>query len=250
MLSLLVGVLPAAGVAAWLGGRGAGPEVARSEGAAEPRPAPIPEPANQSGRAPVVPMAPLRFPRRPAVPEAGKVLLVDRDPHFVALATSQLAESGHEVRVAASVREARQVAAREAGTVEVVDLALGEEHGIEAVGEVRRTNPGVRVVLLSGDVREEADVDHLLDAGIEVVRKPVPPEVVATVVERVRRRERHLAAQLLHAWRRRLRARAPAASCSGAPPVPRRGRGSGRRSPADPGTAPPGSPAPRGRPGR
>jgi CheY-like chemotaxis protein len=200
-LSLLVSLLPAAGVVAWLGSRGPRSEADGAPRAAGPLPGTVPVPSNEPGPAPVVPMAPRRACQRPADPGPGKVLLVDRDPHFVALATSQLARTGHEVRVAASVREGRQVAAGEAGTVEVVvvDLALGEEHGIEAVGEVRRTNPHVRVVLLSGDVREEADVDHLLDAGIEVVRKPVAPEVVVAVVERVRRRERHLAGQLLHA---------------------------------------------------
>jgi CheY-like chemotaxis protein len=147
------------------------------------------------------PEARVRSPAPSPATGGGRVLLVDRDPEFVARATTRLAEMGLPVCVAATVREARRMAASEAGAVEVVvvDLALGEEHGIEAVGEVRRTNPEVRVVLLSGDVRDEADVDHLLDAGIEVVRKPVAPEVVAEVVERVKRRERHLAGQLLQA---------------------------------------------------
>jgi two-component system, cell cycle sensor histidine kinase and response regulator CckA len=136
-----------------------------------------------------------------AAPRGRKVLLVDRDPAFVALATRQLAAHGLQAWVAASVSEARQMAASEPGTVDVlvVDLSLGEEHGIEAVGEVRRTNPGARVVLLSGEVRDEADVDHLLDAGIEVVRKPVPPEVLVEAVERVLHREAHEAGKLLHA---------------------------------------------------
>jgi DNA-binding response OmpR family regulator len=80
-----------------------------------------------------------------------------------------------------------------------VDLSLGEEHGIEAVGEVRRTSRGARVVLLSGEVEDESDVDHLLDAGIEVVRKPVAPEVLVEVVERVLGREHHVAGKLLPA---------------------------------------------------
>jgi hypothetical protein len=40
-------------------------------------------------------------------------------------------------------------------------------------------------VLVTGEVREPADVEHLLEAGVELVRRPVPAEALAEVVERV-----------------------------------------------------------------
>jgi hypothetical protein len=39
-------------------------------------------------------------------------------------------------------------------------------------------------VLVSGEVAHEADVSHLLEAGVELVRRPAPPEVLVEVVER------------------------------------------------------------------
>jgi len=82
--------------------------------------------------------------------------------------------------------EARQQAASFPGAVDVVvtGLDLGEEHGVAVLGEVRRTSPRARAVLVSGEVAHEADVSHLLEAGVELVRRPVPPEALVEVVER------------------------------------------------------------------
>jgi two-component system cell cycle sensor histidine kinase/response regulator CckA len=126
-----------------------------------------------------------------AVPEPGvgrrsRILLVDHDPALVALLSRLLAARGHEVIVAASPLEARQQAASFPGAVDVIltGLDLGRDHGVTVLGEVRRTSPRARAILLSGEVRDPADVDHLLEAGVELVRRPVPPEALVEAVER------------------------------------------------------------------
>jgi hypothetical protein len=53
------------------------------------------------------------------------------------------------------------------------------------MGDVRRTSPQARAVLVTGEVRGPADLEHLLEAGVELVRRPVPAEALAEVVERV-----------------------------------------------------------------
>ena len=115
-----------------------------------------------------------------------RVLLVDHDPALVAMLSRLLAARGHEVIAAATAMEARQQAASFPGAVDVVltGLELGDEHGVTILGEVKRTSPRARAVLLSGEVREASDVDHLLEAGVELVRRPVPAEALVEVVER------------------------------------------------------------------
>jgi CheY-like chemotaxis protein len=129
--------------------------------------------------------------RRLAAPESGagrrsRVLLVDHDPALVALLSRMLAARGHEVIAAASPLEARQQAASFPGAVDVIltGLDLGNDHGVTVLGEVRRTSPRARAILLSGEVRDGGDVDHLLEAGVELVRRPVPPEALVEAVER------------------------------------------------------------------
>ena len=52
------------------------------------------------------------------------------------------------------------------------------------MGEVRRTSPNARAVLVTGEVRDEDDVGHLLEAGVELVHRPVTAEALAEVVGR------------------------------------------------------------------
>ncbi len=115
-----------------------------------------------------------------------RVLVADHDPQLVALVTRLLAARGHEVVTAASAMEARQQAASYPGAVDVVvaGLELGESPGIEILGEVRRTSPVARAVLVTGDVRDPADLGHLQEVGVQVVHRPLSPDELVAVVER------------------------------------------------------------------
>jgi PAS domain S-box-containing protein len=116
-----------------------------------------------------------------------RILIVDHDPALVALLSRLLAARHHEISTAATAVEARQQAASFPGAVDVVvtGLDVGEDHGAAIMGEVRRTSPQARAVLVTGEVRDPADVEHLLEAGVELVRRPVTAEALAEVVERV-----------------------------------------------------------------
>jgi two-component system cell cycle sensor histidine kinase/response regulator CckA len=118
-----------------------------------------------------------------------RVLIVDHDPALVALLSRLLAARGHEVATAATVLEARHQAASFPGAVDVVvaGLGLGEGQGETLLGEVRRTSSQARAVLVAGDERGPTEVEHLLEAGVELVRRPVSAEALVEVVERVAR---------------------------------------------------------------
>ncbi len=112
--------------------------------------------------------------------------MADQDPQLVALVTRLLAARGHEVVTAASALEARQQAASHPGAVDVVvaGLELGESPGIEILGEVRRTSPVARAVLVTGEMRNPGDLGHLQDVGVQVVHRPLSPDDLVAVVER------------------------------------------------------------------
>ena len=119
-----------------------------------------------------------------------RILIVDHDPALVALLSRLLAARHHEVTTAASALEARQQAASFPGAVDVVvtGLDLGEDHGVTVMGEVRRTSPQARAVLVTGEARDPSEVEHLLEVGVELVRLPVSAEALAEVVERAAKR--------------------------------------------------------------
>jgi len=141
----------------------------------------------------VLPRVPIAIPAakmarsRPVPAGRSRVLLVDQDPVSVALLSRLLAARGHEVIAAATPLEARQQAASFPDAVDVVlaALELGAEHGVAALGEVRRTNPRARAVLIGSDVEDASHcLEHMFDFGVELVRRPVPPERLVEVVER------------------------------------------------------------------
>jgi DNA-binding NtrC family response regulator len=125
-------------------------------------------------------------PKTPGV-RRSRILIVDHDPEFVALLSRLLSARGHEVIAAASAAEARQQAASFPGAVDVVltGIDLGEDHGAAVLGEVRRTSPKVRVVLLAGDLHAASDVDHLVSDEVAFVKRPVPAATLVALVERV-----------------------------------------------------------------
>ena len=92
------------------------------------------------------------------------------------------------VAQAGSVAEARE--ALEGGgldgtlDVAVVDLALPDGDGREIIGELRRSSPGVRIMVLSATVWA-ADVEEVLRSGADVVLDKV--RSYSTIAQEVRR---------------------------------------------------------------
>jgi len=88
------------------------------------------------------------------------------------------------VAQAGSLAQAREVLVDRHLDVAVVDLALPDGNGRELFGELRRTNRGISVVVLSATI-EPGHLDEVLKAGADAVLHKV--ESSTTIVEEVRR---------------------------------------------------------------
>src|SRR5215212_6501281 len=119
-----------------------------------------------------------------------KVLLVEDHAAFRQALTFLLSDDPEleVVAQAGSVAEARE--ALEGGgldgalDVAVLDLALPDGDGREIIGELRRSSPGVRIMVLSATVKFEDD-EEILAAGADVVLDKV--RSYSTIAEEVRR---------------------------------------------------------------
>src|SRR5215203_2752220 len=114
-----------------------------------------------------------------------RVMLVEDHTAFREALASLL---GHEpglevVAQAGSIAEAREALATPLD-VAVLDLGLPDGDGSDLIGELRRRNPGVSVVILSADMGPE-HVDEAAKAGADVVLDKV--ESVPTIAGAVRR---------------------------------------------------------------
>ena len=102
-----------------------------------------------------------------------KILLVDDEKQFVDTLSERLAMRGFEARVASDGREALK-AVEQPTDVIVLDLRMPGMDGFEVLRNVKKSNPQVQVIILTGhggDAEEQTayrrkplDIDELLNS--------------------------------------------------------------------------------------
>jgi CheY-like chemotaxis protein len=101
---------------------------------------------------------PIASVRSAAIHGSGTVLVVDDEPIVLGMAKKALERHGYTVLVANSGAAAIAVAKRHPGEIELVVLDLSMPHmsGEEALPELRKVRPEVKVVVSSGYSESEA----------------------------------------------------------------------------------------------
>lgn len=110
------------------------------------------------------------------------ILLVDDEPEVLAVLAAGLRDRGHVVVTAVGALEAvGALSADPRVDVLVTDLSMPGMDGVKLIEEARRQRPGLPAVLVTGFVAEaEDELHHASGTGpIQVLRKPVAPEVLA-----------------------------------------------------------------------
>ncbi len=103
-----------------------------------------------------------------------KVLVVDDDEHFRALARSILEPGGFEIIESEDIEQCWSQLRRHAIDAVVLDMVMPGRYGIEALGELKKRFPEIRIVAVSG--AEQSDLylsvsSHLgADASLEKSR--------------------------------------------------------------------------------
>jgi signal transduction histidine kinase len=147
-----------------------------------------------------------------AAPEALRALILEDEPTDAELALFALAEGGLRCLPTLAAGRAAFEAAFAAGRYDLVlaDYSLPDYTGLEALAFVRRTDPLVPFVLMSGALGEERAVEALRAGATDYVLKHglarLAPAVRRALAER-QERERHLAtSRALELSQERLRA--------------------------------------------
>lgn len=89
----------------------------------------------------------------------GSILVIDDDPAVLQMLRTALHRAGHQVLEACDVREAIRLQKSTPAEVVVTDILMPDADGLECIRELRRLDPGVRVIAISGGGRlKSADV--------------------------------------------------------------------------------------------
>ena len=107
---------------------------------------------------------------------ACKLLAIDDDVDFAEGLALALELEGYEVDIASTGRAGVEAAKKLKYAAILIDIGLPDINGVDALGEIRRHDPGARCFLLTG-----FSADHILEQGIdagavEILTKPIEIE--------------------------------------------------------------------------
>lgn len=146
------------------------------------------------------PVRPLQNARHPSNVALVRILLVEDDRSVARLISTLLSAEGFAVDVVHSGEEGRVLAFVNPYEGILLDLALGDRHGLTIVQELRREGRETPILVLTG-AADEGDIVRALDAGADdyVVKPMRTRELVARVRALVRRSARALRSDQLAA---------------------------------------------------
>src|SRR5262245_17152550 len=101
-----------------------------------------------------------------------KILIIDDEVHVAGMLAEAVSKEGYAVTVASDGEEGLVLIARNRPDAVFLDVVLGEMSGIDVLRQIRRTDPNLPVILITG----HADPNQLAEArrlGVtDIVEKP------------------------------------------------------------------------------
>jgi DNA-binding NtrC family response regulator len=104
---------------------------------------------------------------------AEKVLIVDDDKAFLAVLSERMQNRGMEVSTAASAAEALKMLEKESFDAVLLDLMMPEMGGIEALQIMRKKQPEVQVIFVTGHPSVSKGVEAMKLGAMDFISKPV-----------------------------------------------------------------------------
>jgi two-component system response regulator RegA len=140
----------------------------------------------------------------PAPKVAATGLLVDDDALYLQTLQRSLQKRGLAVSIATNVADALQIASAQQFDFALLDLRLGAQSGLELIDPLRRSQPQIRIVLLTGyasvataveAIKRGADNDLLKPTTVDLILRtlaalptdapPPEPQVTMTPLSRL-----------------------------------------------------------------
>ena len=113
-----------------------------------------------------------------------KVLLVDDEEQFLETLAERMRARGMEVTTATSAAEALKKVAEESYDAVILDLLMPQIDGIETLGILKKKNPDIQVILLTGHATVEKGVEAMKLGATDFLEKPASVEVLTEKIKK------------------------------------------------------------------
>ena len=114
-----------------------------------------------------------------------KILVFDDEPSILLMIKKMLERAGHEVDVALNGKEGMALFEKNKPDLLITDIIMPEKEGLETIFELRRTNPDLKIIAISGGGRIGPDGylpgAKLLGANAAFTKPIVPKEFLKVV---------------------------------------------------------------------
>jgi two-component system, response regulator, stage 0 sporulation protein F len=109
------------------------------------------------------------------------ILVADDEAEIRNLLQDYLTGSGYRVVTASNGIEALWAVKHQAPAVVLIDLLMPRLGGLEAIKHIRKFDPTIRIVVVTGQLTRDTAV-KLRDLGIPIVPKPLDLEVLRELI--------------------------------------------------------------------
>jgi len=113
-----------------------------------------------------------------------KVLLVDDEKDFIEALGERMGNRGMNVSTTTSAKDALKKMEEEAYDAIVLDLQMPEMDGIEALKAIKKKNPDMQVILLTGHATVEKGIEAMKLGAMDLIEKPADIETIAEKIKK------------------------------------------------------------------
>jgi DNA-binding NtrC family response regulator len=112
-----------------------------------------------------------------------KILLVDDEERFRTTLAKLLTVRGLDVTTLGSGQEALEELGRQSFDVILLDVRMPGMNGIETLAEIKKINPDIEVIILTGHASVDAAVDIMKLGGYDYLLKPCSVEELTDKID-------------------------------------------------------------------
>ena len=118
-----------------------------------------------------------------------KVLLVDDEEKFLSVLSQRLGTRGVEADTATSGEEALTKVSKKNVDVIILDLMMPGIGGIETLKRIKKENPEVQIIMLSGHGTVDKAVNAMKEGAIDFLEKPADIDKLMEKIERASKKK-------------------------------------------------------------
>jgi len=117
-----------------------------------------------------------------------RILLIDDDHHILLMIKKMLERAGYEVDLASNGNEGLELFQKEPADLVITDIIMPEKEGLETIREMKRLQPDLKIIAMSGGGKISAD-NYLETAKIfgasMVLEKPFSQKTMVSAVNKL-----------------------------------------------------------------